>query len=190
VDSYAIEKRYIKKDGGILWARVTGAPIRDVDGSLEGAIGIFEDITERKAADAEVDRAHQELLRASHAAGMAEIATNVLHEVGNALNSLNVSATVLAVHMRGVKLDALARVASLLELNAPGLAVYLTEDVRGKRIPAFLTQLSNHLLAAQRSACSELASLMQHIERIKTIVAAQQTHVKATRRGNARTVTE
>jgi len=182
VDSYAIEKRYIKKNGTFLWARVTAAPIRDVDGSLHGAIGILEDITERKAAEVEMARVHQELLRASHAAGMAEIANNVLHNVGNVLNSLNVSATLLASHVRGSKLDVLARVATLLQDNTNDLAMFLTEDTRGQCIPAFLTQLSTHMLTAQTSALSELTSLLEYIEHIKAIVAAQQTYAKSTRR--------
>ncbi|MHB8721815.1 MAG: PAS domain S-box protein [Steroidobacteraceae bacterium] len=178
VPFYAIEKRYIKKDGTILWARVTVAPFRNVDGTLEGAIGILEDITLRKEAEAEVERVHQELMLAAREAGMAEIASNVLHNVGNVLNSLNISASLLTGHVRGSKVDAFGRVVALLQENGDRLGTFLTEDVRGKHVREFLVQLSTHMLSNQRSSLDELQSLSRNIEHIKQIVATQQTYAK------------
>jgi len=178
VNFYTLEKRYIKKDGGIVWARVTVAPSRDADGTLYGAVGTLEDISERKAAEAEIDRVHKELVRASRQAGMAEVATNVLHNVGNVLNSLNVSANLIADKARGVKGESLARVAALLQSNAAALGTFMTEDERGKRVPEFLGQLATHLLTTQRSLLTELESLSRNIEHIKDIVATQQAYAK------------
>ena len=178
VKFYTIEKRYIKKDGGIVWARVTVAPSSDPDGTLYGAVGILEDISERKAAEAEIDRVHKELIRASRQAGMAEVATNVLHNVGNVLNSLNVSANLVTDKVRNLKAESLARLVTLLQANAAALGTFLVEDERGKRIPDFLAQLSGHLLSTQRSLLAELESLTHNISHIKDIVATQQTYAK------------
>jgi PAS domain S-box-containing protein len=178
VKFYTIEKRYIRKDGGIVWARVTVAPSHDADGVLDGAVGILEDITERKTAEAEIERVHKELVSASRQAGMAEVATNVLHNVGNVLNSLNVSANLVADNVKNLKGDSLARVVALIEDNASQLATFLADDERGKRIPDFLAQLSSHLLSTQRTLLTEIASLTQNIEHIKDIVATQQTYAK------------
>jgi PAS domain S-box-containing protein len=188
VNFYTLEKRYIKKDGGIVWARVTVAPSRDADGTLYGAVGTLEDISERKAAEAEIDRVHKELVRASRQAGMAEVATNVLHNVGNVLNSLNVSANLIADKARGVKGESLARVAALLQSNAAALGTFMTEDERGKRVPEFLGQLATHLLTTQRSLLTELESLSRNIEHIKDIVAMQQSVREALRRHRDRVV--
>jgi PAS domain S-box-containing protein len=152
VPSYAIEKRYVRKDSSILWARVTVAPLHSPEGKLEGAVGILEDITERKAAEAEVGRVHQQLLLASRQAGMADVATNVLHNVGNVLNSLNLSANVLAENLQRSKVDALARCTKLLGDHSAQLASFLLEDERGRHLPEFLTQLSNHMQANQRAS--------------------------------------
>ena len=178
VPFYAIEKRYIKKEGTILWARVTVAPLRNAEGTLEGAIGILEDITMRKSAEAEVERVHQELMLASREAGMAEIAGNVLHNAGNVLNSLNISASLLLAQVRGSKVDAFARVVALLQDNADRLATFLTEDERGKHVLDFLTQVSSHMVSNQHSSLDELQSLARHIEHIKDIIATQQTYAK------------
>lgn len=178
VSFYTIEKRYIKKDGGIVWARVTVAPSRDPDGTLYGAVGTLEDISERKAVEAEIDRVHKELIRASRQAGMAEVATNVLHNVGNVLNSLNVSANLVADNVRSLKIESLARVVALLQANAACLGTFMADDERGRRIPDFLAQLSSHLASTQRSLLTELGSLTHNIEHIKDIVATQQTYAK------------
>jgi len=55
-------------------------------------VDLKREIAERQRAEQEVDRVHKQLLTASHEAGMAEVATGVLHNVGNVLNSVNVSA--------------------------------------------------------------------------------------------------
>jgi PAS domain S-box-containing protein len=178
VPSYVIEKRYIKKDGTILWARVTAAPSRNLDDSIDGAIGILEDITVRKAAEVEAERVHNELMRASHMAGMAEIASNALHNVGNVLNSLNISGTLVTEHVRSLKVETLTRVAALLQEHAGNLVTFLTEDERGQRIPEFLAQLSDHTQKCQRTTIAELESLTRNIEHIKDIVATQQTYTK------------
>ena len=141
-------------------------------------MGTLEDITERKAAEMEIDRVHKALVSASRQAGMAEVATNVLHNVGNVLNSLNVSANLVADRVRNLKSDSLARLVALLQENSARLGTFMTDDERGKRIPDFLAQLSSHILNTQRSLLTELESLGRDIDHIKDIVSTQQTYAK------------
>ncbi len=175
VPAYAIEKRYIKKDGASLWVRVNVATLNTSEGDFEGSAVIVEDIHERKSAEAEIQRVHSELLKASRQAGMAEVANNVLHNVGNVLNSVNVSACQLAANIRAAKVDALGRCVTLLQENSHRLAQFLTDDARGRNIPAFLQQLTDYMQENQRSSLDELACLTQNIEHIKHIVTAQQS---------------
>ena len=72
------------------------------------------EIAERTRAEAELQRVHQQLMEASRQAGMAEIATGVLHNVGNVLNSVNVSATLIAERLTQSKTDNLVKAAGLL----------------------------------------------------------------------------
>jgi PAS domain S-box-containing protein len=178
VDYYGIDKRYIKKDGSVFWAHVTVAPSRDAAGALDGAVGILEDITERKAAEAEVERVHKELVYASRQAGMAEIAANVLHNVGNVLNSLNISASLVTSTLKHLRIESLNRVASLLHDNAQRLESFLSEGERGRQIREFLSQFSTHLRSKTEAALTEMQSLTQNIDHIKHIVATQQTYAK------------
>jgi two-component system NtrC family sensor kinase len=67
----------------------------------------------------------------SRRAGMAEIATGVLHNVGNALNSVNVSAEAVEGRLRALKVPSVAKIAELLEQHAGDLPEYLTRDPQG-----------------------------------------------------------
>jgi diguanylate cyclase (GGDEF)-like protein/PAS domain S-box-containing protein len=55
-DSYRFEKRYFRKDGELIWARITAVLQRDAEGRPSSAISMIEDITERKTAEAELRR--------------------------------------------------------------------------------------------------------------------------------------
>ena len=101
----------------------------------------------------EVERTHQELLETSRLAGMTEIATNVLHNVGNILNSVNVSATLVARQHQESRAANLAKVAALLQEHEHDLGAFITSDPKGRQVPAYLANLSEHLLADQRPRC-------------------------------------
>jgi signal transduction histidine kinase len=125
---------------------------------------------------AELQEAHQALVRASRQAGMAEVASSVLHNVGNVLNSVNVSANLLDERIQTSKASGLARVAAMLEEQGDQLGSFITSDDRGKRLPAYLAQLSSQLLADREAALKELASLVKSVEHIKDIVRMQQSY--------------
>jgi PAS domain S-box-containing protein len=137
-----------------------------------------ENVTERKRAEAELHRAHQELLEVSRRAGMAEVAAGVLHNVGNVLNSVNVGANYLAANLRKSKVVNLVKLVALLEEHAPDLAQFLTHDPKGRMIPDYLAQLAGHLVGEQTLAQKELAELQQHIDHIKTVVTMQQSFAR------------
>lgn len=63
IDSYRIEKRYICKNGGIVWADLSVSAIRDENGRHVATIGAIADITQRKRAEQAL-RASEELHRA------------------------------------------------------------------------------------------------------------------------------
>jgi signal transduction histidine kinase len=124
----------------------------------------------------ELENLHKQLVDASRRGGMAEIATNVLHNVGNVLNSVNVSASLVADSVKKSKTSSLAKVVGLLREHEQDLGTFFTADPRGKQLPAYLAQLSEHLVADQQATIEELASLRANIEHIKEIVAMQQSY--------------
>ena len=135
---------------------------------------------ERQVAErtAELKNAQEDLMKAARSAGMAEIATSVLHNVGNVLNSVNVSATLVTDRVRQSEVASLVKVSGMIAAHQPDLASYLTEDTRGKLIPGFITELATCLGEEQQAVLAEVESLSKGIEHIKRIVAAQQSMAK------------
>ncbi|MGN6728007.1 MAG: sensor histidine kinase [Tepidisphaeraceae bacterium] len=126
----------------------------------------------------ELKNAQEELMKAARTAGMAEIATSVLHNVGNVLNSVNISATIVADTLKQSEVASLTKVSDMIVEHKPDLARYLTADERGRLIPDFITDLAGCLGEEQASMLNEVQSLSKGIEHIKQIVAAQQSMAK------------
>src|SRR6185436_9926759 len=122
----------------------------------------------------ELEQVHKQLVDTARQAGMAEVATGVLHNVGNALNSVNVSATVIAERIQKSKVANLGKAVALLQEHTSKLGEYLTTDAKGKQLPTYLHQLSEHLVTDQQAVINEVESLRKDIEHIKDIVAMQQ----------------
>jgi len=121
---------------------------------------------------------HKQLMSASRQAGMAEVATNVLHNVGNILNSVNISASLVTERIKQSKAAGVARLAELLREKGEGLAQFIAADERGRRIPEYLSSLGAQLASDQAMALEELASLRDNLEHIKDTVAMQQSYAK------------
>jgi PAS domain S-box-containing protein len=148
------------------------------EGQVLGAVAVIQDTTERKAREIELERVHKELVTASREAGMAEVATNVLHNVGNILNSVNISASLVAERLRQSKAAGVSRLAAMLVEQGDRAGQFLAEDARGKRVPEYLAALGAQLLADQRAALEELALLRENLEHIKDTVNMQQSYAK------------
>jgi two-component system NtrC family sensor kinase len=133
---------------------------------------------QRRSAD-ELRVAQGELVATARRAGMAEVATNVLHNVGNVLNSVNVSAAVVSSRVRSSRTRGLTRVAKLLEEHEHDLAQFLTADAAGRVLPGYLRQLAQVAEEEQREIVAELTSLTRNIDHIKEVVATQQSYAGA-----------
>jgi len=174
-----LQARWITRDERVVWCDTYLTIIRDpVDGRV-GVRGFSLDITEQKLAQTQLEEAHHKLLDASRQAGMAEVATSVLHNVGNVLNSVNVSATMAAEHVRNSSAPHVGRVADLLAQKGGDLANYLTTDPSGRKLPAFLAQLAGQLEIERTTVLGELQQLGKNVEHIKDIVAMQQNYATA-----------
>jgi len=143
-----------------------------------GASVFLHDITQAKRAEAELAELNRQFAEAQRLAGMAEVATGVLHNVGNVLNSINVSATLVREQLAASKLQSLAKAMALLRENLGQLPVYLTQNPQGQKLPDFLLKATDHVSAEHRRWQAELAGLAKNIEHIKEIVAMQQSYAR------------
>jgi PAS domain S-box-containing protein len=136
------------------------------------------DITERRQSEEAMERMNRRLLDVSRQAGMAEVATSVLHNVGNVLNSVNVSCSVVSDKLRKSPITGVAKTAEMLQQHQGDLAAFFTNDPTGQKLPGFLTKLAAYLSAEQTGILAELQSLSQNIHHINDIVAMQQSYAK------------
>ncbi|RON43035.1 DAHL domain-containing protein [Pseudomonas frederiksbergensis] len=127
----------------------------------------------------ELKDTQSELLDTARQAGMAEIATNVLHNVGNVLNSVNISADLVTRKLRSSKALGLGKAMQLINEHPTDLGSFLSEDAKGKMLPGYLNQLVDAIALEQQGMTDELAQLTKSVDHIKDIVATQQSYAGA-----------
>ncbi|UZE84170.1 HAMP domain-containing histidine kinase [Pseudomonas viciae] len=129
----------------------------------------------------ELMEAERELVEAARMAGMAEIATNVLHNVGNVLNSVNISADLVTRKLRSSKTQGLAKAVKMMNEHAEDLGQFITVDEKGKLLPRYFNELVDSIATEQAQLIEELAQLTKSIDHIKEIVTTQQSYAGAAR---------
>ena len=164
------------RDGREGWGEVTKLPLRNVAGEIIGTFGVTRDITHAEQLKAELEKAQRDLVATSRDAGMAEVATGVLHNVGNVLTSLNVSANMIAMTLHQSKAESLVKLSSLLNDHANDLGEFVANDAKGRRVPEFIESLARHAAQERDQLLKEIESLQQNIDHIKEIVSMQQAY--------------
>jgi signal transduction histidine kinase len=134
------------------------------------------EIEERKSIELKMERTHQQLLTTSHLAGMAEVATYVLHNVGNVLNSVNLLGAAIAKDIHDSQAGGVGKLADLLASKGKDLGRFLTEDPRGQKIPNYLKRLGAHLAQEQSDLNRKVEFLTENIQHIIEIVATQHAY--------------
>lgn len=124
----------------------------------------------------ELKKAQAEVHRSAMKAGMTEVATNILHNVGNVLNSVNVSASYLNQIMKNSKVEILYNLLDLLKENEKNLANYLSNDEKGKLIPTLLEEIRKALKEESKKVLHELIRMDTSVEHIKSIISFQQNY--------------
>jgi signal transduction histidine kinase len=176
--TYTFEYRAYGPDERIVWIRETGNPVVDAEGKISLLRGVLTDITEHKLSAEELEKTHRQLVDTSRRAGMAEVATGVLHNVGNVLNSVNVASTLIHQKLNGSRIGSLGQLAALLKSQDGKLTTFFETDPRGKLVPDYLENLARHLHLEQAEVLTEVDKLVKNIEHIKNIVDLQQNYAR------------
>jgi PAS domain S-box-containing protein len=174
-EQVAVEESYAT-DGGGVHMEFRLSPIPRPGGGFAGFTLFARDITARKAAEAALRAMHQQLVDLSRQAGMAEVATGILHNVGNTLNSVNVAASLAVERLQRSRVPNLARVAAMLREHGDDLGAFVTDDPKGRLVPGYVAQLADALVAERDELQADLAGLLGNVDHIKSVVRLQQEH--------------
>ncbi|MCH9022658.1 MAG: sensor histidine kinase [Planctomycetes bacterium] len=135
-------------------------------------------IEELKEARKELEKAHKKMLDTSFMAGKAEVASNVLHNVKNVLNSLNISACLITESITNSQLINLKKTMDLINAHSENLGEFLTTDEKGKHIPLYLNKLSDALTHEQNDLLEDMHQLAKNVDHLKEIINTQQSYAK------------
>jgi C4-dicarboxylate-specific signal transduction histidine kinase len=143
---------------------------------LENAL-LYERLEQRVAQQMrELRETQQELVETARRAGMAEVAANVLHNVGNTLNSVNVAAELMRTRISQSCGSGLARAVDLLDARAHDIGRFIEHDQKGRMLPAYLRELADALSEERGEMIGHLDRLVASVAHIKNVIATQQAY--------------
>jgi PAS domain S-box-containing protein len=103
--SYEVEHRMVHRDGSTRWFVAKGVVVERVNGRAVRMIGTDTDITQRKAAEQALERAQNELARATRLSEMGELAASIAHEVNQPLCAIVANAAAAQRYLNHDSLD-------------------------------------------------------------------------------------
>ncbi len=127
-----------------------------------------------------LDQSRRKLSEAAHQAGMAELASEILHNIGNAVNSLNCSIAQLESRISESKVNGLQRAVALLREQSNNLEQFFLKDARGPRLVQYLLDVNQAIQDERVENQREVARIRDTSHHISEIIHAQQAFAKRT----------
>lgn len=128
-----------------------------------------------QAANDKLRRMQAELVEASRRAGMAEVASGILHNVGNILNSVVVTTALLKERIEDSPVRSLARAVELLDEQGRDLG----DEQQREKLRNYLAELSRHLCREQRNYEKRVGALQRKLFHMRAVIRRQQTLARA-----------
>jgi len=141
---------------------------------------VLRDITERRDTEDKLKVTQQKLVDTAHSAGMAEIATGVLHNIGNILNSVNISTEEISGTLKSSKLKGFLKANELVADNLDALSEFFTENPKGRLIPGYYISLGEAMEDEHKLMTEEIGALVDKISMMRDVISTQQSYAKAT----------
>jgi PAS domain S-box-containing protein len=174
-----LEYQVRRREGRVIWISENARVVRDANSKVRYYEGFIVEITGRKEAEAALQQSQLRLVETSRQIALAEMANGLVHNIGNALNSVGVSAGVIAGKVGQSTAGNLPKAVALLRRHEADLARFLTSDPTGRRLIGFLDDLGQCLVQEQIALQEELKSLKKSVAHACDIVARQQGYAKS-----------
>ncbi len=129
----------------------------------------------------QLKRLQEEALDNAHKAGMAEIATGTLHNVGNILNSVATSANLIKNNLDNNSVHLLKKANELLEEHIDDLEEFIQSDPKGKKLMQYYLDLGISIFDDMDFVSNHIKRLVEKVDLINATIADQQAHASGTR---------
>ncbi len=139
---------------------------------------MVRNVSVRKQTELALKQAQEDLINVAHKAGMADIATGVLHDVGNLLNSINVSSELIGGVVRNSAIDGMVKINKLLQDHPDDLGEFLTLDPTGKRLPEAYDYLEKTLSEERNKVIAETERLQHRLGLLRQVISTQQDYAR------------
>ncbi len=140
---------------------------------------VFRDITERRKIEETLRQTQLKLVETAHSAGMAEIATGVLHNIGNILNSVNISTEEIAMILKQSKVKGFVKANDMMRDNMDDLGGFFANHPKGKLIPGYYLSLGEAINDEHRLMHDEVDALAKKVAMMRDVISTQQNYAKA-----------
>ncbi len=141
---------------------------------------IASDITQRKTTEATLVATQKELVEKAHQAGMADIATGTLHNIGNILNSVLTSVQIMREIQERSNIAKLSNANNLLKENIDTIEQFICEDPKGKKLLQYYLKIEEGILDEHNTFKEHLVRLNNKTDAITAVISAQQSYAGTT----------
>lgn len=173
-----LEIRMKQKDQNYGWIQCSLSPLLDDKNQLTGIHGLMRNIDKQKQNEEKFLNIQQQLVDTAHQAGKTQLVTGIIHDIGNVLNSVNISIDMMNKTVNSSKVESFLQANALLSANIENLTVFLTDHEKGKFLPEFYLALGDELSEENVKMKEELELLQNKVLAIKDIIVAQQKYAK------------
>ena len=165
------DEEYFVRNPGLregVFVSVSGRPLRDGAGTPSGGVVVIRDVSERV-------RAHQTLLQA-FAQGRLEVLDTVVHNIGNAINSVAIGVGTIGRELAGSpELRRFRALAQAVEQHAGDWPAYVQSDPQGRRVMPFLLALATDFEAQHQRLADTVERVRGRVAHIVDLVRTQKS---------------
>ena len=158
-----------EESSGGIHASVSGRPLHDAEGNYAGSVTVFHDISDRIKMEEELARAFTQ--------GRLEIVDTILHNIGNAINSVSVGIdTVYSMLADEPLITRLTALADALQQHEDNLSDYIENDPQGQKVVPFLVTLAYDFQGAERELRQTVERIRGRAQHIVDIIRTQDSY--------------
>ncbi len=125
-----------------------------------------------------LDKQSSEVGQIFYKAGMADATVDVIHNIGNCINSVKTSADLISRILKHSKIEELVRINDLLETNSENLVEFLTKDEKGSKIVEYMKILGASLVDDVFNSQKEVKHIREGASNIEKILNAQRIYLE------------